>query len=114
MSHQISLETIIDSTILLKQVRKKDIRLGDTVYIITQNSTYMLTVLGINDYIVSGGWFDQTGVSPKRISINGCTWGGTTIKKDILAACGLNMEFDNCLRTSKVMKVLLLKGNYRN
>ena len=54
---------------------------------------------------VSGGWFDHEGLSPFKTSINGCTWGGRAIKVDVVAACGLFLEFGNQLITSRIQKV---------
>ncbi len=45
---------------------------------------------------------DKEGLSPLRTTINGCTWGGSAIKVDIVAACGLHLEFGNRVVTSRI------------
>ena len=56
-----------------------------------------------------GGWFDNEGLSPFKTTINGCTWGGRAIKVDVVAACGLHLEFGNQLITSRIQKVDVLR-----
>lgn len=102
-----SLEKIIDSAEQLKQVYKSDLRFGDLVQITTLNSVYSVQVLQDNLYLVSGGWFDKKGLSPFKTSITGCTWGGSIIKMDIIAACGLCVEFGNRVVTSPIQKVCI-------
>ncbi len=109
-----SLEKIIKSTNQLKQVRKKDTQVGDLVLITTRNSAYTIRVLEGGMYLVSGGWFDCNGLSPLRTKITGCSWGGSVIKLDILAACGLCLEFGNRVVTSPVQKVFVRKAEEQN
>ena len=46
------------------------------------------------------------------VKINGCTWGGSAIKIDIVAAAGLCLEFGNKVRTSPIQKIALFpKGS---
>lgn len=103
-----SLEKIVDSALQLDQVPKDGLKAGDIVLIKTRNSDYSIQVLKDGLYQVSGGWFDKKGVSPMNITINGCTWGGKIIKKDIIAALGLCLEFGNRLVTSPIQKVCVL------
>ncbi|MDA2938136.1 hypothetical protein MYX75_07740, partial [Acidobacteria bacterium AH-259-A15] len=72
-------------------------------------STYSIHVLEDGFYSVSGGWFDRKGLSPLRTTITGCTWGGSAIKIDIVAACGLHLEFGNQVVTSTIRKVCLIR-----
>lgn len=104
-----SLGKIVDRTACLKQVYKKDVQFGDLVLITTHNSTYSLRVLTNGFYSVSGGWFDLQGLSPMKTKITGCTWGGSIVKLDILAACGLCLEFGNRVVTSPIRKVTVIK-----
>ena len=83
-------------------ISKNCLHKGDIIYIKTNNSTYLINVDDNEQFIVSGGWFDKNNLSPLKIKINGCTWGGTVIKTDIIAACGLHLEFGNNLLTSKI------------
>ncbi len=87
----------------LEAVRKADLELGDQILVSTRNSTYSIHVLQEDLYSVSGGWFDRQGLSPWKVTINGCTWGGRAIKSDIVAACGLHLEFGNQVVTSRIM-----------
>lgn len=102
-----NLTSIIDRAVHIDQIRKEELRFGDLVLIDTVNSTYSVYVLQDDFYLVSGGWFDRNGLSPAKLSINGCTWGGNIIKVNILAACGLHIEFSNGLVTSQIQRVMV-------
>lgn len=92
----------------LASVRKADLQTGDMVCIKTRNSTYTLRFLGTRNYIVSGGWFNRKGLAPMVTTVAGCTWGGSAIKIDVIAVCGLRIEFGNRLITSPVHKIFVL------
>ena len=49
------------------------------------------------------------GLSPFKTTINGCTWGGRAIKVDVVAACGLHLEFANQLMTTRIQKVDVIR-----
>jgi len=104
-----TLSAIVDHIERLEVVRKADLELGDQILIITRNSTYSIHVLQENLYSVSGGWFDQQGLSPSKVAISGCTWGGQAIKWDIVAACGLHMEFGNRVVTSRIREFQVIR-----
>ena len=95
----------------LEPVLKKDLQRGDFVVVRTRNSTYSICCLEDEVYAVSGGWFDQHGSAPLTVSVNGCTWGGSAIKSDILAACGLFLEFGNRVRTTRIQEVQVFRGS---
>ncbi len=86
-----------------------DLSRGCRVVVSTENSVYSIEVLEDATYSVRGGWFDRQGLSPVRISIAGCTFGGTAIKNDIVAACGLHLEFGNRVVTSKIREVRVIR-----
>lgn len=109
-----SLEKIIENSSRLEQVHKDDLRAGDLVIITTKNSIYSIQVLDNGNYQVSGGWFDKKGVSPMDITIPGCTWGGKIIKKDIIAACGMCLEFGNRIVTTPIQKVFKIPYEVQN
>ncbi len=92
----------------LEEVRRQDLHAGDRVLVTTRNSLYKIWVLDEGVYWVSGGWFDLQRISPQRIAINGCTWGGSAIKRDIVAALGLRLEFGNCVRTTRIRDVRVI------
>ena len=93
----------------LRAVHKNELRSGDWVRVSTRNSVYWICALGDGLYSVSGGWFDRKGLSPQPISINGCTWGGSAIKRDIIAAPGLFLEFGNQVQTTRIQDVRLIR-----
>ena len=94
----------------LDDVAKRDLCPGDWVLVRTKNSIYTIRVLGGDNYSVSGGWFDREGLSPQEVSINGCTWGGSAIKCDIVAAPGLFLEFSNTVKTTRIQEVCVIRS----
>jgi len=105
---------IVENSVQLEKVRKTDLQFGDLVFITTKNSLYSVSVLDDDFYLVYGGWFDRKGLSPKKITITGCTWGGKIINTDILAACGLRLEFGNRVLTTTIQKVCVMRGSSKN
>ena len=108
---QRTLNAIVDHVERLDAIRKTDLELGDQVLVTTRNSTYTIHVLQEELYAVSGGWFDKHGLSPSKVTINGCTWGGRAIKWDIIAACGLHLEFGNQVVTSRILECQVIHCN---
>jgi hypothetical protein len=106
---QRTLGAIVNHIERLEVVRKADLELGDKVLVTTRNSTYSILVLQDDLYSVSGGWFDQRGLSPSKAAINGCTWGGRAIRLDIVAARGLHLEFGNQVVTSRIMDFQVIR-----
>jgi hypothetical protein len=99
------LEVLVEKTKDLVMVRKTDLRPGDHLVVKTYNSTYRIYTHEDGSYTVTGGWFDEKGLSPARLNITGCTWGGSVIKMDIVAARGLCLEFSNRVVTSPIQKI---------
>ncbi len=114
MSYGYSLATLVEQTAHLQQVSKGELYPGDRVIILTLNSVYSIRVDDGGYYCVSGGWFDRKGLSPLKTTIAGCTWGGSAIKHDIIAACGLRLEFGNRLVTSTIRKVFVFRRSSEN
>lgn len=110
---QRTLGAIVRHAVGLCAVRKTDLEFGDLVVVTTANSTYSIYVLEDGYYSVSGGWFDRHGLSPMKLTINGCTWGGSAILLDIMAACGLHLEFGNQVVTSGIRKIHVLRCECR-
>ena len=104
-----TLGSIVAQTSGLEAVRKRDLGCGDWVLVTTKNSVYSICVMGDDSYSVSGGWFDREGVSPQKTTINGCTWGGSAIKNDIVAALGLFLEFGNQVLTTRIQHVRVIR-----
>ncbi len=109
-----TLSALVDQTPRLKQLRKAELCCGDTVLVKTRNSLYSIRVVGHGSYVVSGGWFDRKGLSPMKTTITGCSWGGSVIKVDVVAACGLRLEFGNRLITTTIRKIFVLHYGREN
>ncbi len=105
-----TLEALVEQPRSVAEVRKRDIHCGDLVLVTTRNSLYTIWVLGEGLYWIWGGWFDQQGMSPYRVRINGCTWGGSAIKHDIIAAPGLRLEFGNQVLTTRIRQVRVIRA----
>ncbi len=108
------LKNIVEQSERLLELKKSDLKPGDEVRLKTRNSIYSIKVDIDGGYVVSGGWFDRTAMSPVKAKINGCTWGGSVIKTDIIAACGLKLEFSNKLLTSTIQKIIYFPGHIKN
>ena len=104
------LDCRIEEARSLEQIKKEDLRVGDRVLVTTRNSKYTIWVLDDGSYCVWGGWFDRIGESPQRVKINGCTWGGSAIKHDIVAAQGLRLEFGNSVLTTRVKHIRVIRS----
>ena len=114
MLYCLTLSSIVRSAGHLGELSKASLRPGDLVTVKTSNSVYSVRVLPDGFCRVTGGWFDRKGLSPATTRIAGCTWGGSAIKIDVAAACGLRMEFGNRLVTSTIEKIILLPHWLRN
>jgi hypothetical protein len=106
---QRTLGAIVESAARLNEVSKADLYSGDCVQVTTRHSTYLIQVLEEGLYLISGGWVDLQGESPMKTTIAGCTWGGSAIKGDIVAACGLHLEFGKRVVTSTIQKVSVIR-----
>lgn len=104
-----TLGAIVDHIDRLEGVYKSDLEFGDRLVVTTRNSTYIIHAFEPGLYTVTGGWFDLHGLSPTKIAINGCTWGGHAIKEDLLAASGLHLEFGNSVVTSRILKFQIIR-----
>ncbi len=109
-----TLESMVKSVGCLREVLRKDLETGNGIFVKTRNSTYHIRAGENGAFIVSGGWFDLNGHSPITTTIRGCTWGGTAIKTDIIAACGLRIEFGNRLITSPIEKIFVFSRGAGN
>jgi len=109
-----TLDALVDHSRHLQQIRKTDVKPGDMIYIKTCNSIYSIRLLDDGNCRVAGGWFDRKGLSPMNTRIAGCTWGGSAIKLDVVAACGLCLEFSNRLVTTSVQRIFVLPAGSEN
>lgn len=106
------LDALVKQAERLEGVRRTDLRGGEWILVNTLNSLYSIYVLGDGNYRVSGGWFDREGKAPATITINGCTWGGHAIKSDLVAACGLCLEFGNWVITTRIQGIRLIRPSF--
>jgi hypothetical protein len=102
--------TILGQLRICRPIRKSELHSGDRLLVTTDNSVYSITVLEDATYSVRGGWFDRKGLSPVVTSIAGCTWGGSVIKVDVVAAHGLRLEFGNRVVTSGIREIRVLRA----
>jgi hypothetical protein len=105
-----TVDAILQQVGHFEALRKGDLKRGDRVLVATENSLYSIHVEDEGTYSISGGWFDRNGLSPATTSIAGCTWGGTAIKRDLVAARGLRLEFGNRVVTSTIREVRVIRG----
>jgi hypothetical protein len=105
--------SILGQVRIARPIRKAELEHGDRLLVVTENSVYSITVLEDSVYSVRGGWFDRHGLSPVRTSIAGCTWGGSVIKVDIVAAHGLRLEFANRILTSRIRSIHVIRAGNR-
>ncbi|HZM17565.1 MAG TPA: hypothetical protein VFE28_16345 [Candidatus Krumholzibacteria bacterium] len=92
----------------LGMVRRTELGWGDSLLVTTKNSTYAISRASSESWFVWGGWFERQGPVPAVLGINGCTWGGSVIYPDILAAPGLFLEFANGVTTTRIRSVQIL------
>ena len=90
-------------------VRKSQLNCGDLVIVKTRNSVYSLCVLGDDSFAVSGGWFERDGGAPTQVTVNGCTYGGSVIRHDVVAGRGLFLEFGNNVLTTRIQDVRIVR-----
>ncbi len=109
-----TLSSIVECAAHLRQVSKESLHPGARVIVKTDNSVYTIQLLNDGDCRVSGGWFDRKGLSPTITRIVGCTWGGSAVKVDVLAACGLRLEFSNRVVTTVIRKIFILPSGSDN
>ena len=92
-------------------VRRCDVGFGDRVVVHTRNSVYSMISLGDGTFSVRGGWFDSQNLSGTTVAVNGCTYGGSAIRHDVIAARGLFLEFGNNVLTTRILDVRLFKNS---
>lgn len=90
-------------------VRRSDLAWGDSLFVGTKNSIYCINPAH-RGWFVWGGWFARHGPTPAIVGINGCTWGGSVLHSEILAAPGLFLEFANGVTTTRIRRVHVLRA----
>jgi hypothetical protein len=94
----------------VRGVVRESVRPGDRVVVYTRNSVYVMRRIDEHRFEVSGGWFDRQGPDPAVLTVTGCTWGGSAVRRDLLAGCGMRIEFGNRVLTSSVRRVVHYPG----
>jgi hypothetical protein len=110
----LNLSRIIKNTSKIKSISKNSLEIWDCLLVKTYNSVYTIKKIDNRMYEISGGWFDKNGLSPSKMIIRGCTWGGSVIHINMLAACGLRLEFGNNVITSPVNQIIVIRGRNLN
>jgi len=106
-----TLGAVVDHACDHDAVRKGDLQFGDQVIVRTRNSVYSLWSLGGDAFAVAGGWFDRNGDTPTTVTVNGCTYGGSLIRYNVVAAPGLFLEFGNSVSTTRIRDVRIVRWN---
>jgi len=109
-----SLQAVIAAAERIPNIRRMDVKSGDRLLVKTKNSMYTIVVGQGGVCTVSGGWFDRRGKSPMRTTVAGCTWGGSIIKVDLIAAIGLCIEFGNRLITTEARRIFVIRREALN
>lgn len=109
IGYERTLGAIVEQARFGDAVFKNDLAPGDRVLVSTKNSVYSLWAMGDGTFAVSGGWFDKQNSSPMIIGINGCTYGGSAIRHDVVAARGLFLEFANNVSTTRILGVRVIR-----
>lgn len=89
---------------------KNEISTGDWIVVKTMNSVYVLTAGHAQQFRVSGGYFEKSPSGPVKTTVTGCGWGGSFMKFDAIAVCGLRMEFGNRIITSTISAFAIFKA----
>jgi len=100
-----TLSALADMASHCPAIARTAIRHGDAVVIQTRNSTYRLFATSDGSFLVQGGWFGRASVYPSRVEVAGCSFGGSALWEDVVAAPGLFLEFRNGVRTTRIQKV---------
>jgi len=106
-----SLAALAAETDRLDAITRRNLRVGDWLIVTTRNSVYSLCLLEDGSYSVAGGWFDRQGLSPHHVGVSGCTFGGRAINREILAAPGLFLEFDNQVTTTRILSAHVIRDD---
>ena len=100
-------------------MRAGDLEPGDCLVIQTRNSVYVLRLNADGTFDAEGGWFARRQVSGlsaeasakggSGLRVAGCTWGGSALLTQMIAAPGMFLEFDNRVRTTRIREVRHLR-----
>jgi hypothetical protein len=105
-----TLDRLTQHARIVEGVWVKELEPGDWVIVRTENSTYSMLAVGDGSYYVAGGWFASAAGASTRIRVTGCTWGGTAICTNLVAARGMFIEFGNGVRTSRIRDARLVRS----
>ncbi len=114
MTRAHSLSALTEHASDARGLRRSDLRSGDVILIYTRNSIYRARCMDDGRFAVSGGWFDRYYQSEFVTSITGCTWGGKCINRELVASCGMQVEFGNRVLTSVLKRVVRIPSGLLN
>ena len=66
------------------------------------------------NFVVEGGWFSREGGPPRRVGVAGCSFGGSAIWSQVVAAPGLFLEFGNGGRTTRIQRTWIERLGMRS
>lgn len=98
----------------LPALYKSEVEIGDYILVKTRNSIYKLRALKESEYLVSGGRFDRQKQSPICTTVTGCGLGSAFVKIDLIAACGLRIEFGNRVITGTISSYVVFRFFHLN
>lgn len=107
-------EAMVEDSSAVRGVARADVSPGDAVLVYTRNSVYTIRRISESHFEVSGGWFDKLHANPVVLTVTGCTWGGSAVRRDLLAGCGMRIEFGNRVLTSTILRVVHFPGGVLN
>ncbi len=66
------------------------------------------------NFVVEGGWFSRKGGAPSRVGVVGCSFGGSAVWSQVVAAPGLFLEFGNGVRTTRIQRTWIERLGVRS
>jgi hypothetical protein len=92
----------------VKSVFRNQIAKEEIIYAYTFKHVYKIEAIKKNIFLVSGGWFDDHGPSPRKLNILGCFSPKTNESfQEYIAATGLCICFENNVVTSEIKKIMI-------
>lgn len=110
----LAFDHLVGSSGDVRGVMREEFGPDDRLVVYTRNSVYELRRVDDTRFEVSGGWFERMAGRPAVLTVTGCTWGGSAVRRDLLAGCGMRMEFGNRVLTSVIRRVVLYPGGMLN
>ena len=110
----VAFDRMVADAAAVQGVVRADVATGDRLVVYTRNSVYTLRRLADGAFEVTGGWFDRSTDGRAVLTVTGCTWGGSAVRRDLVAGCGMRIEFGNRVITSIVQRVVHYPSEHLN